>query len=91
MLIIISYDIENDRTRTRLAKKLKDFGPRVQKSVFEADITHEELDRLTVILGNVKLRPKDSIRLYQVCQTCSGKIIVFGQGEVTEDKDFYIV
>ncbi|RMG21471.1 MAG: CRISPR-associated endonuclease Cas2, partial [Methanobacteriota archaeon] len=42
MLIVISYDIEKDRTRSRLAKKLKDFGPRVQKSVFEADIGEGE-------------------------------------------------
>jgi CRISPR-associated protein Cas2 len=91
MLIVVSYDIEKDRTRTRLAKKLKDFGPRVQKSVFEADVGEEELQTLRVILGKVKLGEEDSIRLYQFCAACDDKITIWGVGEVTEDEDYYII
>ncbi len=90
MLIIVSYDIEDDRTRTRLAKKLKDFGPRVQYSVFEGDVSPEELTRLRSLLNKVKLTKSDSIRLYQICAMCAGKITIWGQGEVTRDRDFYI-
>lgn len=36
MLIVVSYDIPNDRRRTRLAHTLKDFGERVQYSVSTA-------------------------------------------------------
>jgi CRISPR-associated protein Cas2 len=35
MLILVSYDVPDDRRRTRLAHALKDFGERVQYSVFE--------------------------------------------------------
>src|SRR6185436_13646804 len=35
MLILVSYDIPDDRRRTKLANALKDFGERVQYSVFE--------------------------------------------------------
>jgi len=91
MLIIVSYDIEKDRTRTRLAKKLKNFGPRVQKSVFEADVGEEELQKLREILNKVKLDKEDSIRLYQLCAACDDKITIWGVGEVTEDKDYYLV
>ena len=90
MLILISYDIEDDRTRTRLAHKLKDFGPRVQKSVFEADLELSELKRLHKLLDKVKLLENDSIRVYQICSDCSRKITIWGLGEVTKDKDFYI-
>ena len=48
MFILISYDISDDKKRTRLAKRLKDFGPRVQKSVFEADVKTEELNKLKI-------------------------------------------
>ena len=34
-LIVVSYDIPDDRRRLRLANTLKDFGIRVQYSVFE--------------------------------------------------------
>lgn len=91
MLIIVSYDIEKDRTRTRLAKKLKDFGPRVQKSVFEADVGEEELQKLREILNKVKLGRDDSIRLYYLCAACASKIAIWGVGEVTADEDYYIV
>lgn len=35
MLVVVSYDVREDRRRTRLAHTLKDFGERVQLSVFE--------------------------------------------------------
>ena len=90
MLILISYDISDDKKRTRLAKRLKDFGPRVQKSVFEADVKKDELIKLKKILTKTKLEKGDSIRLYKLCAECRKNIIIWGEGEVTGDKDFYI-
>ena len=91
MLVLISYDIEDDKERTRLAKKLRDFGPRVQKSVFEADIKGDELDRLVDMLSKRNLKSTDSIRLYRLCDGCAKRIKIWGKGEITKDKDFYIV
>ena len=91
MLIIISYDITDDKKRTRLAKKLRDFGKRVQKSVFEADITDEELSKLEKLLAEIEMEKEESIRLYRVCEACKKLIKIWGTGEVTEDKDYYIV
>ena len=90
MLVLVSYDIEDDKTRTRLAKKLLDFGPRVQFSVFEADVADKELKKLKQELKKVKLSEKDSIRLYWLCETCTKKIKIWGKGEITKDKDYYI-
>lgn len=90
MLVVISYDIEADKTRSRLAHRLKDFGPRVQFSVFEADISEQELGQLTKLLGDVELAQGDSIRLYRICESCAGKIKIWGSGEVTKDQDYYI-
>ena len=39
MLILVSYDIIDDYRRTKLAKKLLDWGQRVQYSVFECELT----------------------------------------------------
>ncbi len=89
MLILISYDLENDRSRNALAKTLKDFGPRVQKSVFEADVQPKELERLCTKLGKVKLGKEDSIRLYHLCEACAPKVRIWGVGKVTKDAKFY--
>jgi len=90
MLVLISYDIENDRTRTRLAHKLKDFGPRVQYSVFEADVNAVELERLFKKLEKVQLGQHDSVRVYRLCGECAKSIKIWGVGQVTKDRDFYI-
>ena len=90
MLVIVSYDISDDRTRDRLAKKLLDFGPRVQFSVFEADVKQKELSKLEKLLAKTKLEEGDSIRLYKLCSDCVKNIKIWGEGEVTKDKDFYI-
>jgi CRISPR-associated protein Cas2 len=43
MFYLVSYDIPDDRRRTRLAKLLKDYGGRVQYSVFECLLNQELL------------------------------------------------
>lgn len=90
MICVISYDIREDKIRTRLAHRLKDFGVRVQFSVFEADITEPELKKLNQVLKEVKLGKEDSIRLYQLCEACLKKVTIWGSGEVTRDRDYYI-
>jgi len=45
MLILVSYDIPNDRRRVKIAKTLEDFGDRVQYSVFECDLEQEHFER----------------------------------------------
>ena len=42
MLVLISYDIEDDRLRVKLAKLLEGHGQRVQYSVFECHLTPSE-------------------------------------------------
>ena len=91
MLVLVSYDISDTKKRTKLAKKLLDFGPRVQYSVFEADINPSELDKLHVMLKKIVLDKDDSIRVYRLCESCKKDITLYGRGEVTEDKDYYIM
>lgn len=91
MFVLISYDIAKDKTRTRLAKKLLDFGPRVQKSVFEADVNTTELQKMKEVLAKVDLAKEDSVRLYRLCAECKKNVQIWGVGEVTTDKDYYIV
>lgn len=89
--VLISYDITEDKTRTRLAKRLKDFGKRAQYSVFEAEITPAEMKNLRQTLARVKLGPRDSIRLYVLCGTCRTNISLWGSGEIAEDPDYVII
>lgn len=46
MFVVISYDIEHDGRRNRLHKTLKNFGTRVQYSVFEAILDDKQFVRM---------------------------------------------
>lgn len=91
MFVLISYDITDDKARFRLARTLKDFGKRVQKSVFEAEIDETELTRLRQQLSWVKLDSDDSIRLYRLCEGCVKTVQIWGSGEVTKDPDVIVL
>ena len=45
-MIIVSYDISDDKLRTNFAKYLSKFGHRIQYSVFEIDNSTRILDNL---------------------------------------------
>ena len=75
MLIVVSYDVANDRRRTRLAKELENFGRRVQYSVFECLLDARQLERLrTRLLRRTETSEDD--RIYSLCQDCRGKVEV---------------
>ncbi len=88
---VISYDIKDDRRRLKVAKTLEDYGKRVQYSVFECILTDEYLIRLKRRLERLIKADEDSIRYYRLCNSCREKIIIHGQGKVSEDEDFYII
>ncbi len=90
MFYIISYDISNDRKRNRLAKILLDYGTRVQYSVFECVMDDKLLEEMIKKLKRV-ISEKDSVRIYTLCAKCEKIIKVFGSGEITKDKDVFIL
>ena len=91
MFYLVSYDIPDDRRRTRIAKILKDFGNRVQKSVFECLLEKREFNRLVERLEKSIDEKEDSVRIYELCSECQEKVAVIGQGTVTKDDDVYII
>ncbi len=91
MLILVSYDIPDDRRRTRLAHALKDFGQRVQYSVFECRLKEEQLNRLRARMTALIEPAEDSVRLYRLCAECAARLEIHGLGQPTEDPDIYVL
>jgi len=91
MFVIVSYDIVDDRRRTKIHDTLKDFGARVQYSVFECQLDAQALKRLGDRLGRLINPDEDSIRFYFLCETDVGKVRVMGLGHVTQLEPFRIV
>ena len=75
MLIVVSYDIKDDKRRNKIHKELKNYGQWVQYSVFECDLTKEEYLRLRHALNRLIDRSmNDSVRFYFLCDGCSGRV-----------------
>ena len=87
MLILISYDIPDDRRRTRLAHALKDFGHRVQYSVFEANLDDEQTARLRTRIAALIEPVENGVRIYRICAECAGKLEIQGLGRPTQDPE----
>ena len=67
---VISYDIVDDRKRSRAAETLKDYGQRVQKSVFEAKLDADTLSKMLTRLGEIIDDDTDSVLVYWLCEAC---------------------
>lgn len=92
MLILVSYDISDDRRRTKLAHALKDFGKRVQYSVFECQLTDPQVDRLRARVTKLIEEEEDSVRFYLLCGHCRERVESLGVGlEPQDDPDVYVV
>ena len=93
VLYLIAYDILVDARRTELAELLEGFGQRVQRSVFECDLNEREYQALERKMKRMlKLEEGDNVRIYRLCGTCAGNVIVLGDSPPVEKSvDVYIV
>ena len=90
MYVLVSYDISDDRQRTKVAGLLKDHGKRVQYSVFECRLDAKMLSDLTAMLEPFA-SGTDSIRIYQICESCLKKTVLLGRYESVEEVELYVV
>ncbi len=95
MLVWTIYDISDNRIRTRVAEKCKDYGlKRLQKSAFFGELDRNSMEMLAVEFEDIaekNLRSEDCIFILPMCSSCIEKKITVGRGfDENEFKDrFY--
>lgn len=88
-MIIVCYDFQNNKTRSKFSKFLKRFGRKIQYSVYEIKNSQRILQN---ILDEVELRYKkyfkntDSILIFKICDGCKKKIVRYGYAENEEQE-----
>lgn len=90
-IFIVSYDISNDKLRTKFAKYLSRFGHRLQYSVFQIDNSSRIIDNIIQDLKNnfeKKFTQEDSVMIFKLSSSC--EIIRFGYAK-NDEKDFFII
>ncbi len=90
-MIIVSYDISNDKLRTRFSKYLSKYGHRIQYSVFEIDNSERILNNIISEIANTfekRFSQEDSIYIFKMSSTC--KIVRYGYAK-NEESDLKII
>lgn len=90
MLVLVSYDVstkspEGEKRLRRVAQVCKDFGQRVQKSVFECSLTQAQYEDLVRRLLKCIEEEEDSLRFYRLIEPRDKYVRVYG---VNRDIDF---
>jgi CRISPR-associated protein Cas2 len=90
-MIIISYDISDNKLRNHFSKYIKRFGHRIQYSVFEIDVSERMLNVIEADIKNnfeKRFSQSDSIIIFRMSQTC--KITRYGYA-ANDNSDIIIV
>ena len=90
-MMIISYDISDNKTRTRFSKFLSKFGYRLQYSVFQIKNSERILDNIVSKIEKSYIKSfsqTDSIIVFILSKNC--KILRFGYAK-NDDEDLIFV
>ncbi|MEM9483609.1 MAG: CRISPR-associated endonuclease Cas2 [Cyanobacteria bacterium P01_F01_bin.116] len=89
MHVIVTYDISNDKRRTKIHKALTSYGQWMQFSVFECNLTADQYAKLRNRLNALIKPDEDSIRFYFLCACCQQKVERIGGELVRDDTIFF--
>ncbi len=91
MFFVFAYDIPDNRRRTHVARLLDGVAERVQYSVFEGIMDDTVLEKTIRRLEKMINPGEDTVRIYRICATCKGQIMIMGRGRVTEIPDVIVI
>jgi CRISPR-associated protein Cas2 len=88
MHVVVTYDISEDKRRTKIHKVLSSYGQWMQFSVFECSLTETQYAKLRNRLNKLIKDQEDSIRFYFLCECCQQKVERIG-GEAVRDETVF--
>jgi len=91
MFVVVSYDIPEDKRRTKVMKTLKNYGAHVQYSVFECELKDTAYRQMRERLKQLVSPKHDSVRFYFLDEDTVKKIEVIGVKAVERAREFYVV
>jgi CRISPR-associated protein Cas2 len=90
--MIVAYDIADPKRLNRVAKIIKDYGLRVQKSIFEVDVGKSSFSEMKARIENVIEPDLDGVKYFPLCEKCAGTVEIIGQGIfIDPDEEFYVL
>lgn len=75
LFCIVAYDIQDDRSRSRISKVLERYGVRINFSVFECMFTDIQFLQVQAKVEKFVNKHSDTVIYYPICVNCYTKII----------------
>lgn len=91
MLVLVVYDIPDNKRRTKLATFLEGYGRRVQKSVFECFLSLKEMNSLHHQVQRRIHPEEDNVRFYWIPAQAVAKTLTLGSPCPEPPPDYYII
>ena len=90
MLHIIAYDITDPARLKKTANLCKDYGIRIQYSIFQFDLNERLTNMFIKELQEIIDPASDKVMVIPVCRSCRESIRVLGKAETFTAPKFYI-
>lgn len=91
MLVVVVYDIPDDKRRLKLSNFLEGHGRRVQYSVFECFLSLGEMRKLHQKVKRRVKETEDSVRFYWISQDAVSRVLTIGSPPPEEPPTVYII
>jgi CRISPR-associated protein Cas2 len=74
MVLLVAYDVSDNRRRAKLHTLLLGYGVNVQESVFECTLDARQEKQLKRRLTALMKSGEDNVRFYRLCRDCAAAI-----------------
>lgn len=91
MNMIVAYDIADPKRISQVARILKDYGVRVQKSIFEVDAKGGVFAAMKERVEQVIVPEEDGVKYFPLCRKCAGTVEIIGQGVYSDPDEEYAI
>ena len=89
--MIVAYDIADPRRLNRIARIMKDYGRRVQKSIFEVEANDTVFREMKRRAERVMEPEEDGVKYFSLCERCADTLVAIGVSGALPDVGEYLV
>ncbi|SKB13799.1 CRISPR-associated endoribonuclease Cas2 [Planktothrix sp. PCC 11201] len=90
-MVVVVYDISNDKRRVKLSNFLEGYGNRIQFSVFECFISLEEMRQLHQKVKKLVLPQEDNVRFYWISNDALSIVLTIGSQKPEPPPQYYVI
>ena len=91
MMHLIAYDIAHPSRLRKIAKVCELYGVRIEKSVFEADLSEDNYQQFWKELMELINEKEDSIIHFRICRHCINNVEVVGCASLPQKNVCYFI